>query len=278
MMRGKNMKPIPAKFLAVALFICCCISPLHSAWAEGGHDTEALAKASQNPVSSLISVPFENNVNFGIGPNDDISNVLNVKPVYPVNINENWNWIHRAIIPGVYQENSLPGGDDIYGVGDITYQGFLTPAKTDKLIWGVGPVLSMPTGANDLTSNKWSGGPGAVVLTMPGHWVVGALAFNVWSMGGLGDAPNVNLFNFQYFINYNMPDGWYLSSTPTIMANWEADGGDVWTVPLGGGLGKIFRIGKQPLNFRTVAYYNVHKPDGGSNWSLVTQLTFMFPR
>jgi hypothetical protein len=75
-----------------------------------------------------------------------------------------------------------------------------------------------------------------------------------------------------------MPDGWYLSSTPTIMANWEADGGDVWTVPLGGGLGKIFRIGKQPLNFRTVAYYNVHKPDGGSNWSLVTQLTFMFPR
>ena len=250
------------------------------AWAEekGKHDTAALAKASQNPVSSLISVPFENNVNFGIGPEDDISNVLNIKPVYPVTINDNWNWIHRAIIPGIYRENSLPGGDDVYGVGDITYQGFLTPAKAGKFIWGVGPVLTMPTGANDLTSDKWSGGPGAVGLMMPGNWVLGGLLFNIWSLGGLGEAAEVYLFNFQYFLTYNMPGGWYLTTGPTITANWEADGGDVWTVPVGGGVGKIFRIGKQPVNLKVAGYYNVHKPHDAANWFLQTQLTFMFPR
>ncbi len=273
------MKTKKTKLIALLLFMLWCISPLQSVCAQAKKDVGALAKASQNPVSSLVSIPFENNVNFDIGPNDDISNVLNIKPVYPVNINENWNWIHRAIIPALsYHENSLPGGDDIYGVGDITYQGFLTPAKPAKFIWGVGPVLAMPTGANDLTSNKWSGGPGFVALAMPGHWVIGGLLFNIWSMGGLGEAPDVNMMNFQYFITYNMKDGWYVKTAPTISANWEADGGDVWTVPLGGSFGRVFHIGKQPVNASIAGYYNVHKPEGASNKTLQFNVTFLLPK
>ncbi len=114
------------QFLLV--FICLLLNATLalSAWSA---TTEELAKQSQNPVSSLISVPFENNTNFNIGPEDDIGNVLSMKPVYPVALNENWSLINRLIIPGGYQENSLPGGEDVYGIGDITYQGFFSPAK-----------------------------------------------------------------------------------------------------------------------------------------------------
>jgi len=96
-------------------------------------------------------------------------------------------------------------------------------------------------------------------------------------VGGSGNR-DVNLFTWQYFINYNLPRGWYLSSAPIITANWEADSGNVWTVPFGGGGGKIFRIGKQPMNAQVQAFYNVLKPDLGPQWQLRLQLQFLFPK
>lgn len=111
---------------------------------------------------------------------------------------------------------------------------------------------------------------------MPGNWVVGSLFSNIWSFAGSGD-DDVNLFTWQYFINYNMADGWYLVSAPIITANWE-NSGDEWTIPFGGGLGKIFRIGKQPMNASMQADYNVEKPDNGADWQLRVQLQFLFPK
>ena len=163
-------------------------------------------------------------------------------------------------------------------MGDLTYQGFFSPAKPGKFIWGVGPTVAFPTGAQRMTTEKWSAGPAVVGLTMPGNWVVGALAFNLWSFAGDDDAADVNLFNFQYFINYNLPKGWYLSMSPTISANWEADSDNRWTVPFGGGFGKVFKIGKQPINASLKAYYNVEHPDDASNWNISTQFTFLFPK
>jgi hypothetical protein len=240
--------------------------------------TQDLAKASQNPISTLISVPFENISSFNNGPEDAYVNILNIKPVYPLNLSENWNLINRAIVPLIYQGELIDGIGSKTGIGDITYQGFFSPAKSGKLIWGVGPTVSFPTGAKRLTTDKWSAGPAAIGLTMPGNWVVGALAFNLWSFAGDDDAEYVNQFSFQYFINYNLPKGWYLSSTPTITANWEADGGNTWTVPFGGGFGRVFKIGKQPVNAALRAYYNVVHPDDASNWNISAQLTFLFPK
>ena len=237
-----------------------------------------LAKASQNPISTLISVPFENISSFNNGPEDAYVNILNIKPVYPLNLSENWNLINRAIVPVIYQGELIDGIGSKTGMGDITYQGFLSPAKPGKFIWGVGPTVSFPTGAKRLTTDKWSAGPAVVCLTMPGKWVIGALAFNVWSFAGDDDAEDVNQFSFQYFINYNLPKGWYLSMTPTITANWEADGGNTWTVPFGGGFGRVFKIGKQPVNAGLRAYYNVEHPEDASNWSISAQLTFLFPK
>jgi hypothetical protein len=248
-----------------------------SAWAEG-KGTQDLAKASQNPISTLISVPFENISSFNNGPEDAYVNILNIKPVYPLNLSENWNLINRAIVPFIYQGEIIDGIGSKTGIGDITYQGFLSPAKPGKFIWGVGPTVSFPTGAKRLTTDKWSAGPAVIGLTMPGKWVIGALAFNLWSFAGDDDAEDVNQFSFQYFVNYNLPKGWYLSSTPTITANWEADGGNTWTVPFGGGVGRVFKIGKQPVNAALRAYYNVEHPDDASNWNISAQLTFLFPK
>ncbi len=270
-----------ATLCIAAIVMLAIIAPitLVGAQEEGKHVFHDLAKQSQNPVSSLISVPFEGSFKLNAGPQDKTDFVLNIKPVMPMNLTENWNLINRAIVPLISQGGRVPGQGRVFGMGDFTYQGFITPAKPGKLIWGVGPQLGMPTGMDRATSNQWTLGPSFVGLTMPGPWVIGALVSNVWNIGnGYDDAPNVHAFSAQYFVNYNMKGGWYLTSAPTITANWNADSGDVWTVPFGGGAGRVFKIGKQPVNMALRSYYNVEKPDDASDWTMQFQLTFMFPK
>ena len=138
--------------------------------------------------------------------------------------------------------------------------------------------MEMPTNTNDLGSDKWSAGPAAVVLTMPGNWVLGMLAQNIWSFAGSSDAADVRKFTFQYFINYNLSAGWYLTSTPIITADWEKPSDQRWTVPFGGGIGKLARFGKQPVDFKLQGFGNVEKPDGGPDWSLQFAVKFLFPK
>ena len=245
----------------------------------GEQSNQDLAKATQNPVADLISLPFQNNTNFGIGPNDETQNILNIQPVWPFSINEKWNLITRTIFPVVSQPGVLTGGvGRVNGLGDTTFTGFFSPKDSGETTWGAGPVLLIPTATDDvLGSDKWGAGVSFVVLKMPGKWVIGSLFSNVWSFAGSGD-QDINLFTWQYFINYNLAKGWYLVSAPIITANWEADSDDRWTVPFGGGIGKIFRVGKMPLNGQVSAYYNVEKPDNGPDWQLRIQLQFLFPR
>jgi hypothetical protein len=276
-MNKKTKKYRFNNFLGVLIFALLFCVPVDKAMADD-KATKDLAKQSQNPISSLISVPFENISSFNNGPNDAYVNTLLIKPVLPVSVSENWNLINRAIVPVIYQGELIDGIGSKSGMGDITYQGFISPAKSGKFIWGVGPTVSFPTGAERMTSDKWSAGPALVGLTMPGNWVVGALAFNLWSFAGDDDASEVNVFSFQYFINYNMKGGWYLSASPIITANWKADSDNKWTVPFGGGLGKVFNIGKQPINASLKAYYNVAHPDDASNWNIAAQFTFLFPK
>jgi len=243
---------------------------------ENGDDD--LAKATQNPLASMISLPFQNNTNFGIGPDDDVQNILNIQPVWPFSLSEDWNIITRTIIPVISQPGVAPGESRTNGLGDVTLTGWVSPKNSGKWIWGVGGALVLPTATDDALGNdKWSVGPSVVVLTMPGKWVIGSLISNVWSVGGSGN-QDVNFFTWQYFINYNMDNGWYLTSAPIITANWEADSNNTWTVPFGGGIGKIFRIGKQPLNAQVSAYYNVEKPASGADWQLRLQLQMLFPK
>ena len=198
-----------------------------------------LAKQAQNPIANLISLPLQNNTNFGVGPGDKIQNILNIQPVWPFTLNEDWNLITRTILPLVSQPGltgiKVEGGDIVvdpegkveegrtFGLGDTSFTAFFSPKDSGKLTWGVGPVALLPTATNDaIGSDKWGAGASVVLLTMPGKWVVGSLFSNVWSFAGSGD-KDINLFTWQYFINYNLPNRWYLTSAPIITANWEAD-------------------------------------------------------
>ena len=250
----------------LAIMLLGTLSNVHAA------ENSDLAKQAQNPIANLISLPLQNNTNFNVGPDNRTQNILNVQPVYPVSLGDNWNLITRTILPVMSQP--LADGDRENGLGDATFTGFFSPKDSGKLTWGVGPVVLIPTSTDDSLGNgDWGGGLSAVFLGMPGNWVVGSLFSNVW-------ANDLNLFTWQYFINYNIPNGngLYLTSAPIMTANWDADSDDRWTIPLGGGVGKIFKIGRQPVNGQVSAYYNVEKPDFGADWQLRLQLQFLFPK
>lgn len=257
---------------------------------------EDLAKQSQNPLGMIISSPFENNLFFGIGPSDSTAYQLNWKPVYPMDLG-NLNLINRFIIPAIYSEGQDEDGlldstidvgntsltelvtGSALGLADITYTAYLSPKSSTSVVWGLGGALVLPTATEErYASDKWSAGPALVALAMPGKWVAGALIQNVWSFAGESDAADVNKFLFQYFLNYNLDNGWYLSSTPIITANWEADSGNQWTVPFGGGVGKLVKHGKLPVDYKLAAYWNAEKPDNAPDWSLQFTIKFLFPK
>jgi hypothetical protein len=258
-------------------------------------DTD-LAKQSQNPIGNMISVPFQNTTYFDMGPSEKLINSMNIQPVYPMNFGK-VNLINRGIIPLMYLEGQdvvvtgqppligggglsvFPGTDDDFGLGNITYQAFFSPAAPGKTIWGVGPVFELPTNSDEeFGTDTWSAGPGFVVLAMPGNWVVGGLAYNVWSFAEDGGEPDINKLVAQYFLNYNFANGWYASSTPTLTADWEADSDDRWTIPLGGGVGRLVRFGKAPVDFKAQVFYNIEAPKNVGDWSFQFQVKLLFPK
>jgi opacity protein-like surface antigen len=238
---------------------------------------EDLAKKSQNPIADLVSVPFQSNTNFHTGPFDRTQEVLNIQPVVPLHINAEWNLISRTIVPLISQPSPL-FNSNTNGIGDITEELFFSPVHSGPLIWGAGPVFTIPSATDPiLGQGKALLGPTVVLLTTPGHWVIGVLANNQWSVGGNPLLPRVNEFLVQPFINYNMEHGWYLTSAPEVTANWLAAPGQQWTVPLGGGIGRIFKLGDQPVSASIAGYYNVERPTGASTWQLRAFLSLLFP-
>ncbi|MFZ0708837.1 MAG: hypothetical protein WAM53_02250 [Terrimicrobiaceae bacterium] len=238
--------------------------------------TEALAKLAQNPVGNLISVPFQWNMGFGAGPHSSYQSTLNIQPVIPIAINENWNIITRTILP--VESWPTTGDNHVAGIGDTTFTAFLSPGKPGKFIWGVGPAFLFPTASSsELGSGKWGLGPSLVGLYMGKHIVAGALVNNIWSYAGWS-GKDVNVMTLQPFFNYNFPGGWYLTTSPIITADWVASSRDVWTVPLGGGFGKVIHAGKLPINLSVQAFYNVATPRYGADWSIRLQCQLLFPK
>jgi hypothetical protein len=269
-----------------------------AAHAQQGED---LREAAQNPIADLISVPFQNNTNFDFGHTDNAQNVLNIQPVYPLHLNSTWNLITRPILPVIDQPPFLSGpqlraaeeivgpeiGETEFGIGDLTPEFFFSPRKPVMLapnlsmVWGVGPAFQFPTASDELLgTGKYSAGPGFVVFLAdrPLHITTGFLVLNLWSFAGDENRANVNAMTLQPFLNYNLPNGWYLTASPLITANWEANDDNRWTLPIGGGFGRIFKIGHQAVNANIAAYYNVLRPeDTGADWQLRAEWTFLFP-
>ncbi|HKE40455.1 MAG TPA: neuromedin U [Casimicrobiaceae bacterium] len=244
---------------------------------------EELAKLAQNPVGNLISVPFQNNTNLNFGPEKGTQNILNIQPVIPIEVNKDWNIITRMILPVIHMPALSPDIGSLNGVGDIVFTAFLSPANPGHWIWGVGPVVQIPTNSNAELGNKnWGIGPSFVVLHLEHDdpWVYGVLANNIWSVSSNKQGGSYNNGLIQPFVNYNFKEhpGLYFTSSPILTVDWNANSGQKWVVPLGGGIGKIFHFGRLPVNTSIAAYYNVVRPDFGANWQIRAQVQLMFPK
>jgi len=238
---------------------------------------EALEKAAQNPIASMYVLPFQNNTQFGIGEFNRTQNVTNIQPVIPVGVGESTNLIIRTIIPLTSQP--IGENDSKFGLGDIALSLFFTPKKPGKLIWGVGPALGLATASDPvLGTEKWSAGPAIILLTQPKGWTLGLTAQNTWSFAGNSDRTDVNAFYLNAFVVKNLNKGWYVNSAPIITADWNAADGQQWLVPVGVGTGRVFRMGKLPVNAQAGYYNYVVSPDNGPKWQLRAQLNFMFPK
>ena len=199
----------------------------------------------------------------------------------PISVNNEWNVITRTIVPVVSMPPLFAGDDRTNGLGDTQLTAFLSPANPGKWIWGAGPILQIPTNTNAQLGNKnWGLGPSAVVLHLDhdSPWVYGVLVNNVWSLSSNERGGSYNNGLIQPFVNYNFKEGFYLTSAPIATVNWDAAGGQKWTVPVGGGVGKIFHIGKLPVNTQLSAYYNAIRPDDGATWQIRFQVQLMFPK
>ena len=263
------------KIIALGLLI---VSPSLRAAEESSDQANELAKQLSNPVSSLISVPFQFNYNDGMGVDGDgHQSYVNIQPVIPFRASSRWNIIARAIVP----IDNVPANDGVSysGVGDIQLQLYATPAKPGTLIWGVGPVFSFPTAtAFPLRTGTFAAGAAAVALTMKGPWVIGGLVSQYWPVADTGDEPETNLFVFQPAINYNFGGGWAMSFSPAITANWNAASGNEWTVPLGLGVTRTTVFSGRPINVGMQYFINAVRPDGSAQRQLRFSMSLLYPK
>lgn len=255
--------------IGVAAATVACTSLL-----EAQQSADELAQQAANPIADLMSVPFQNNTDFGLGAYDRTRNVLNIQPVVPV---AGGRLITRTIIPFVWLPDvTAETGSFSSGLSDVVFTAFFVPSD-GALMWGVGPVVEFPTGGASRGTQKWSVGPSLVALTQKGPWTLGILANNVWSIAGDADRAAVSRGLLQYFIVYQLGSGWYVNSAPINTVNWKAEPGEKFLVPLGAGGGKLLFLGRLPVNVQSQVYYNVVKPDIGPDWQLRAQVQVLLP-
>lgn len=240
-----------------------------------------LATKLQNPVADLISVPFQFNWDTGLGPDEDKDRItVNIQPVIPIHLNEEWNLISRTILPVIYADGLFEGDPDEFGIGDTTQSFFFSPRDPiDGWILGVGPVAQIPTGSNDaFRSKQLSLGPTAVALRQDrvgdGVLTVGALMSHVWKVAGDDDVPNVNSTFLQPFIAYTLKGGSTFSLDTESTYDWTSE---EWTVPVNLTFAQLMRIGRLPVQLQFGGRYYFDAPEDGPEWGIRCALTFLFP-
>ncbi len=236
-----------------------------------------LAMKLQNPVANLISVPMQSNWDFGIGPKDSTRYLLNVQPVIPVSISDDYNLIIRTIMPFIDAEAPTDESHDLTGLGDITQSFFFSPKEpVDGWIVGFGPALLFPSATNNsLGSEKWGAGPTAVLLKQVGGWTYGMLGNQIWSYAGDDDRDDVSSTFLQPFGSYTtkMHTSFVLNTESSY--DWE---NTQWTVPLNLMVAQLLKVGSQPIQIQLGARTYTQRPDGGPDWGLRAALVLLFPK
>lgn len=278
---------ISAGWLAVALLATCpLVASAQTSSAAAGSDTTAaagqdasaqsLAQLKQNPVSGLRQLIVDGTVSPDVPGTDGTLGSYSLQLVWPFPINDDWKLISYSILPVLHLPGA-PGQDSVTGLGNTLLNFYVAPTKAENFVWGLGPAVVLPTHSDpELGSNRVGLGPSLILFYQKGKGSAGVVLQNVWSLGG-SRADKYNAFGAQYIFNYNLPHGWYLYSNSTITADWEADSDNRWTVPVGGGVGRVFNIGKQSVSAAFQIFSNVEKPDNAPDWSVNFQFALLFP-
>jgi hypothetical protein len=260
----------------VTAFLCLLLLLALSVPALGSESEEELAKKTQNPIAALISVPLQSNWDFGIGPADATKYTLNIQPVFPISLNKEWNLILRTIVPVIYMESPVPGGDSKSGLGDTVQSFFFSPVQTvDGWILGAGPVFLYPTGAKALGSEKTGAGPTAVALKQQSGWTVGMLANHIWSFAGPSDRQDVNATFLQPFLTFTTKTYTSIGLNTESTYDWV---NSQWTVPINLSITQLLKVSGQLLTLQAGYRYYVDAPTGGPDWGLRFTVTLLFPK
>ncbi len=261
------------KLMRIALFLS-----LVGVAGVSGAEEAGLAKQLANPVAAMISVSFQYNYDSGYGSEKGHRSVLNIQPVIPISVNQDWNLISRTILPVIDQHNIAGESGSQSGLGDITQSFFLSPKEptSSGLIWGAGPALVLPSATNSmLGGKKWGAGPSAVLLKQEGGWTYGFLTNHIWSFAGHKDRKDVSATFMQPFVSHTTANAWTVGVDTESSYDWKDKG---WAVPVNFTVSKVVKFGAQPVSFQLGARYWATAPDNGpTGWGVRAGITFLFP-
>ncbi|MCY1721578.1 hypothetical protein OU798_14575 [Prolixibacteraceae bacterium Z1-6] len=241
-------------------------------------EQEEIAQKLQNPLASIIALPIQHNIGTGVPGYEGSTYTMLLQPIIATDFNK-FSIVHRGVFGASYLPASEAGDGSVFGMTDLNYSFFLAPKTGKKLAWGVGPSVDLPTATDQrLGSGKWSAGAGFVMVYQQNKWTFDMVFRQTMSFAGDSERADVSRFVGQTLVAYGLGNGWIVNTFPTITANWNAESGQKWTIPVGGGISKLVFLGKMPVSFGAQYYNNVVRPDYAGKSEFRFSTTFVFAK